>query len=156
MPETYPVLELQAEWGGNKDGVENLLQRMNIKATLPGIPVFPVGNMFWARAAAIQKLFDLNLSSADFPEEAGQVNGTIAHQIERIWVYVAAAEKYQYCKVFNNFHKDVEIDSKKRLGIFVHYDSSNSISEDDVATVDIFSSFLTELEIGRASCRERV
>ena len=27
----------------------------------------------------------------------------------------------------------------------MHYDSSNSISEDDVATVDIFSSFLTEL-----------
>lgn len=29
MPETFPVLELQAEWGGNLDGVKALLERLD-------------------------------------------------------------------------------------------------------------------------------
>lgn len=145
MPETYPVLELQAEWGGNRDGVEMLLKRMNCSISLPETPIFPVGDMFWARAEAVRKLFDAGLSESDFPEEQGQVNGTIAHQIERIWVYLAATSGYEYTKVFNNLPTKVVCQDKKRLGIFVHYDNSGYISNDDITTIRLFSEFLTEL-----------
>jgi len=145
MPETYPVLELQAKWGGNRDGAKMLLEKMNCNCVLPENPVFPVGNMFWARTAAVQKIFDMGLSVSDFPEETGQVNGTIAHQIERIWVYVAASAGYQYAKVFNNYPAGVKCREKKRLGVFAHYDKNEQISEDDVALIRIFSEFLSEL-----------
>lgn len=145
MPETYPVLALQAEWGGNKDGSKALLEKMDCNCMLPELPIFPVGNMFWARSAAVRKIFDMGLIASDFPEEAGQVNGTIAHQIERIWVYIAASAGYQYAKVFNNFPAEVKCQKKKRLGIFVHYDKNERVSEDDVKSIQIFSAILSEL-----------
>ena len=145
MPETYPVLEDQAEWGGNREGTEQLLERICGSFELPEVPTFPVGNMFWARSAAVKSLFDLNLQNKDFPEEAGQINGTIAHQIERAWVYVAKAAGYTYKKVFNNCQIVVPLSLKKRLGIYVHYDSLNVISADDVKTVSIFSKILSDM-----------
>ena len=60
--------------------------------------VFPVGNMFWARVDAILPFFT-NIQMSDFPIEKGQVDGTIAHAIERLWVYVAEYNGYtfSYC-----------------------------------------------------------
>lgn len=136
MPETYPVLELQAVWGGNRDGVINLLEQMNIRDELPSTPIFPVGNMFWARAKAIEKLFMLDLKQDDFPEEQGQVNATLAHQIERSWVYIAKNSGYTYLKVFNNCNMDCPaMRLKKRLLIYAHYDAQNVISNNDINTL---------------------
>ncbi len=145
MPETYPVLELQAEWGGNKEGVEALLTRVGCGQPLPADPVFPVGNMFWARTKAVRKIFDAGLTQEDFPKEAGQVNATIAHQIERSWVYVARAAGYGYCKTFNNFGGDAALSDRKRLGIFMHYDVTQKISDEDIKTVQYFSKLFTKL-----------
>lgn len=145
MPETYPVLELQAEWGGNREGCNALLRRMGIAKELPEVPVFPVGNMFWARSAAVKRLFQLGLTQMDFPAEAGQVNATIAHQIERCWVYIAQAAGYHYCKLFNNCPIPMEVPQKKRLGIYVHYDVRNILVESDVDTLRVFSGLCDEL-----------
>lgn len=144
MPETYPVLEYQAEWGGNREGVAALLHKMGIDIELPELPVFPVGDMFWMRSAAVKPIFDLDLSQADFPEEAGQVNETIAHQIERVWVYLAKSQGYDYVKVFNNCSEHLDMPKKKRMGIYVHYDKDNIISADDEKTVAYFSEFFDE------------
>ena len=57
--------------------------------------VFPVGNMFWDRVDAILPFFT-NIQMSDFPKERGQVDGTIAHAIERLWVYVAEYNGYTY------------------------------------------------------------
>ena len=145
MPETYPVLELQAEWGGNREGCNALLRRMGIAKELPEVPVFPVGNMFWARSAAVKRLFQLGLTQMDFPVENGQVNATIAHQIERCWVYIAQAAGYHYCKLFNNCPIPVEVPQRKRLGIYVHYDVRNIVVESDVDTLRVFSGLCDEL-----------
>ena len=57
--------------------------------------VFLVGNMFWARVDAILPFFT-NIQMNDFPQEKGQIDGTIAHAIERLWVYVAEYNGYTY------------------------------------------------------------
>lgn len=146
MPETYPVLELQAEWGGNKEGVSSLLEKLGIKTELPQNPVFPVGNMFWARAEAVKKIFEHGFEQTDFPQEAGQVNATIAHQIERSWIYLIKSEGYSYQKVFNNCYiPEREFPKKKRLLAYVHYDKENVISEDDIKTIDTFSKICDEV-----------
>ena len=145
FPETYPVLEYQAEWGGNREGTEHLLQLLHCVCELPEVPVFPVGNMFWARTAAVKRIFDADLRSADFPTESGQINATLAHQIERAWVYIAKAAGYTYAKVFNNCPATAQIPQKKRLGIYAHYDAGNKISDDDFETVRLFSALFRDL-----------
>ena len=146
MPETFPVLELQAEWGGNLEGVKNLLERLECRTEeLPADPVFPVGNMFWAKVEAILPMFTHGLKQTDFPEEQGQTNATIAHQIERSWVYVAAHGGYTYRKLFNNCKENIKLSQKKRIGIFVHYDKEDIISEEDITSVSVYSKIMDDL-----------
>lgn len=140
MPETYPVLELQAEWGGNQEGTSALLQKLGVQAELPKEPVFPVGNMFWARTAAVRKMFTYGFTQKDFPPEAGQVNATLAHQVERAWIYLIASEGYSYRKIFNHCQsRNTKLQKKRRLMAYVHYDKENRISKDDLKTLAIFS-----------------
>lgn len=130
FPPVFPPLINQAEWGGNYDGAKILMSSINCDYDLPNKPVFPVGNMFWAKTEAIFPMFErLNLNL--FPKEDGQVNGTIAHCIERVWVYIAKSLGYDYEYIYN-----YEIQSSpkqlKRIVFFVHYDSNNVVSDNDI------------------------
>lgn len=62
---------------------------------------FPVGNMFWARTIAIHQIFEENIEKK-FTKEKGQIDFTIMHSIERIWVYIAKLNGYYYKKVFKH------------------------------------------------------
>ena len=145
MPETYPVLEFQAEWGGNREGVRDLLSSMGCRQELPADPVFPVGNMFWARSEALRPVFDLGLTQRDFPEEAGQVNATIAHQLERCWVYLLREHGYRYLKTFNNCRPVPAAPPARRCCLYAHFDPENRISPEDLKTVGILSAFMDDV-----------
>ena len=45
---------------------------------------FPTGTMFWCKPELLKPILDWNLSWQDFDEEGGQIDGTIAHSIERL------------------------------------------------------------------------
>jgi|GEM_PF-307640 len=135
FPETYPVLLKQSEWGGNKEGCQNLISKLNSEYKLPQIPIFPVGNMFWAKTDAIKGILDLNLDDIDFPIESGQLNSTIAHEIERIWVYIADISGYGYKKIFNSCEEKC-IKNEKRITFFVHHSVDNIISNDDIYLIE--------------------
>ena len=48
---------------------------------------FPAGDMFWFRGRAIKPIVDMDLSAQEFEIEQGQVDGTLAHAIERMFPY---------------------------------------------------------------------
>lgn len=96
FPDNLDVVRHFVEWGSNKEIAENLLRRMNLEIDLPNDIIFPAGNMFWGRTAAVHNLFDTNYTDEDFPEEGAQVDGTMMHAIERLWLYVSKANGYRY------------------------------------------------------------
>ncbi len=135
FPVTFSPLEYQAEWGGNLGLVEKLLSLLDVNVTLSQDPVFPVGNMFWAKTEAVRQIFKIGLNFDDFPKEAGQLNQTIAHAIERSWVYLAKEYGYHHKAILNNIYGDVELKDKKRIAFYVHYNKDNSLSELDVISL---------------------
>lgn len=45
---------------------------------------FPAGSMFWLNPLILKPMIDLNLRWSSFDREAGQIDGTLAHSIERL------------------------------------------------------------------------
>lgn len=75
-------------WMANRERVGAVANRMGANAGQPPLGFFE-GSMFWFRPAAFAALRDLNLSLEDFEAEAGQVDGTLHHAIERCFTVAA-------------------------------------------------------------------
>lgn len=102
FPETFDALVPAAVWGSNYNNTKKLLEKMNIDIMLPeNHLIFPVGNMFWAKTSAVRQIFENCAGVEDYALEAGQVDGTTAHAIERLWVYVAEYNGYTYTNTAN-------------------------------------------------------
>ena len=86
-------------FGGNYGAMRDLLGRAGIAIGRDMVLEFPSSSFFWGRSAAVCKLLDLRLSFDDFPAEAGQVDGTLAHAIERSLLYFAEASGLRWAKV---------------------------------------------------------
>ena len=57
--------------------------------------------MFWAKKDVIKDLIE-NVDDSDFEEEKGQMDGTMAHTIERAIEVVAREKKYKVIQIKNN------------------------------------------------------
>ena len=86
-------------WGYDYGLARGLMRRLGVEIDKNLVLEFPSGSMFWGRSAALRPLIDLDLGFDDFPEEAGQVDGTLAHAIERILLMVAESAGYEWSKV---------------------------------------------------------
>ena len=64
--------------------------------------IFPNGNMFWAKIKSIHQMFEI-VSKIKFPDEDNQINGTILHAIERIWIYIVKLNGYYYKIIFERY-----------------------------------------------------
>jgi hypothetical protein len=98
-PQHIDVLRPWIGWGTNVSAASGLARRMGFDIA-EGDPLdFPSGSMFWARGAALRPLLDLGLSPDDFPEEAGQTDGTLAHAIERLYFHICEQAGFGWMKV---------------------------------------------------------
>lgn len=70
-------------WGDNESTTAELARRLELPLQ-PARLRFAAGSMYWVRGFVLQGLRALNCAREDFEEEAGQVNATTAHAIERL------------------------------------------------------------------------
>lgn len=93
-----PVAE-RRNWGYDFALARKLLSRMGVALSADQILEFPTGTMFWAKPESLAPLLDLHLQAGEFEPEDGQEDGTLAHAIERIILYVAESRGYRALRV---------------------------------------------------------
>lgn len=86
-PQNYVLLPYWANtWLSNRQAGTAWCARLGIGEVPSGYFDYPASSMFWARGDALAPLFNAGIMLDDFPPEAGQTDGTLAHTLERMLV----------------------------------------------------------------------
>ena len=102
-----PYYKTLAEFGkslydSNIKYMNFIIKKINPKAIiLPNYFDFPEGNMFWAKVNAVHQIFDINIEKK-VHKEKGQLDSTLIHAIERIWVFVVKLNNFYYKRIFKH------------------------------------------------------
>lgn len=99
FPQHFPYLRSSLGWGSNFPRCRRLLNRMGLKLRPDASYDFPSGSMFWCRTSALKKILDLNLKWKDFGDESGQIDGTLAHAIERMFLFAVEGSGHTWAKI---------------------------------------------------------
>ncbi|WP_054023367.1 HAD-IA family hydrolase [Bacillus sp. FJAT-28004] len=146
-PETYQSIPYWAHtWLSNKMIGSSLLSRMGIKHDFSQYIDFPAGTMFWAKVEALKPLFDLGLTYNDFDEENKQIDGTIAHAIERAIIPIVTSTGNGYAEI--NVLNDVCRFNKGSRNLMQYWPRKLNELKDiidgiDIITFDIFDTLIT-------------
>ncbi|MEO7067956.1 MAG: glycoside hydrolase family 99-like domain-containing protein [Rhodanobacter sp.] len=88
-------------WGANKANVEYLGCQLGLPESQVQHGTFVAGSMFWSRLKALQPLLDAHLNIEDFEPESAQVDGTLAHAVERLFASSAEAGGFRLATTSN-------------------------------------------------------
>jgi lipopolysaccharide biosynthesis protein len=89
------ILPLKAYIGANADQLDYLVTRLGLPEGCVHDARFIAGSMFWVRLAALRPLLDENLGIWEFEDEERQIDGTLAHAVERAMMLVAGAAGFK-------------------------------------------------------------
>lgn len=99
FPDNFLDIKSFVSWGKNLAPAQKLFGRMRLPSfLLEGTWEFPAGSMCWIRSKAIQPLLQVNFTESDFEPEESQVEGTLAHVIERSLIHISSSKGYDYFK----------------------------------------------------------
>lgn len=77
------IVPMSLYFGGNALAISYLCDMMSVERSALADMSFVAGSMFFARPAALRPLLELRIPDSMFEAEAGQVDGTMAHAVER-------------------------------------------------------------------------
>lgn len=89
------VVPMTTNWKLNRVRVRALAARLGIPRVDVKRDTFVAGTMFMARVEALAPVVGLGLDPGNFEPEQGQVDGTLAHALERAFAYSARAAGFQ-------------------------------------------------------------
>ncbi len=138
-------------WLSNAQGAPDLFSRLGVTDyPTSGYFPYPVGGMFWARVDAIRPLLEAGLTADDFPVEAGQNDGTLAHAIERSFVPLVHSRGFRFVE-FEARSGAFRLDwSALNLDQYLTFSSEGllrAIGEADLVSFDVFDTILTRLSV---------
>ena len=96
MPDHYAPIRSLLQWGGNFQNLKDMLWLVGEDISQEHVLDLPSGSMFWFKTVALTKLLDLGLRPYHFDPELGQVDGTLAHAIERGFLYFVEAAGFEW------------------------------------------------------------
>lgn len=99
FPQHYFPLRGVLNWGYDFNFAKEILQKIGINLRKDNLLEFPSGSMFWGRSSALAPLLKLNLQFDDFEDEAGKIDGTLAHAIERSYLFFVEAAGFKWAKI---------------------------------------------------------
>lgn len=141
--EDVPMLAYS--WLVNEGLGREFLKRLGIPFE-SGIFMYPAGSFFWAKIEAIKPLFDAKLKIEDFPEEAGQTDGTLAHVIERATGFVVKNCGYHSAIIDYRegvIRHDISLKAfRPYLDADISY-AKNHLRQYDVISFDIFDTLIS-------------
>lgn len=98
-PADFSPMHDLISWGHNRRMAEALMQLAGHRVSLASCSLeFPSGSMFWFRVKALRGLFEAGLRRYHFDPEAGQVDGTLSHAVERAFFLLCEAEGYSWAR----------------------------------------------------------
>jgi len=129
QPPYHPRVRAQPKWGDNRNAASKLLLRMGLSYVGDTCPDFPAGSFFWARVEALRPLFDGRLQLGDFEEEDGQIDGTTAHALERLFGILPVLRGYTTaCRYIDVAHNLTNYYGKSRAFRGFERDRTDDIS----------------------------
>lgn len=99
FPQYFSAIRRFINWGENFQLAQEFSARLGISLDERWLLEFPAGSMFWFKPQALAPILNCGLTFADFPAEKAQTDGTLAHALERIFLYVAEREGFRYVKI---------------------------------------------------------
>jgi lipopolysaccharide biosynthesis protein len=119
-----PVREW-VSWGSNWERANKLAIKMGFRIDPAADLEFPSSSMFWARTAALAPLLELGLTEADFEAEQGQLDGTLAHCLERIFFHTCERAGYTWARVSRpdlllNASKTIQVSTQTEVNRFFY------------------------------------
>lgn len=147
-PETWSGLPYWGHnWLSNTKSRDVLMEKLGfVDVYYDKYVDFPMGTMFWGRMDAISDFFRGKIKLNDFPEENGQVDGTIAHAFERCLGALNKINGYQVTTYDNE--TDTFSHGYGRKNLNQYWAKSAKMLKDeayryDIVSFDIFDTLLT-------------
>ncbi|MCH2091305.1 MAG: glycoside hydrolase family 99-like domain-containing protein [Pseudoxanthomonas sp.] len=89
------VIGLDTYWGANRTSTKALAQRLGLPDIDAEGTTFASGSMFWVRLDAVRPILDAHLLPGEFETEDGQIDGTLAHAMERMFKHSVENAGYE-------------------------------------------------------------